>query len=158
MTYEEMINEKIGKLMTDEISAATMYAEAAQYITDASLSDEVRTHGQEEFDHFKKLMDFATNNNLKTNYDFDRAVIKNIPRDTKSLIKIIQSLEKKAITNYREIALLARENNDLEGETLFLELMKVEMEHFDDIAQVTGETRKLGEGFEKFKRFRDRFN
>lgn len=158
MIYEEIINEKIGKLMTDEISAATMYTEAAQYITDVSLADEIRTHAQEEFNHFKKLLEFATDHSLKTNYDFDRTVIKNIPRDTKSLIKIIQTLEKKAIANYREIALLARENNDLEGEALFLELMREEMKHFDDIAQVTGETRKLGEGFEKFKKFKDRFN
>jgi len=158
MTYEEILNEKISKLMTDEISAAAMYIEAAQYINDVALADEIRTHAKEEYTHFGQLMDFATQHNLKTNYDFDRTVIKNVPKNTKSLVHIIQTLEKKAIANYREIALLARQNNDLEGETLFLELMRKEMEHFDDVAQVTGETRKLGEGFEKFKKFRDRFS
>jgi len=157
MDYKELINEKIGKLMTDEISSATMYIEASQYITDLELAEEIKTHGQEEFDHFTLLMEYAISHNLKTNYDFDRAVIKNVPQNNNSLIRLIQTLEKKAIANYREVALLARQNNDIESEEFFIDLMKKEMEHFDDVAQKTGEHRNLGESFGKFKKFRNQF-
>jgi len=158
MEYTELINEKIGKLMTDEISAATMYIEAAQYITDLELAEEIKTHGQEEFEHFQELMQYAISHNLKTNYDFDRTVIKNVPRDTKTLTRVIQNLEKKAIANYREIALIARDNNDIESEQFFMSLMRKEMEHFDDVAQKTGEHRRLGESLTKFKKFKNEFN
>ena len=157
MEYQEIINHKIGKLMTDEISAASMYMEAAQYIKDLELAEEIRKHAQEEFDHFKLLLEFAVTHSLKTNYDFDRAVIKNVPMNPQSVIRLIQTLEKKAIANYREIALLARENNDLESEQFFLDLMKAEMGHFDEVAQITGEYRKLGEGFDKSTKFREQF-
>jgi len=157
MDYKDIINEKISKLMTDEISAATMYTEAAEYITDLELAQEIKEHATNEFEHFKELMDYAIKHNLKTNYDFDRSVIKNVPTNNKKLIQIIQALEKKAIANYREIAILSRDNNDLESEEFFISLMKREMEHFDDVAQVTGETRKLGEGFQQFNKFKTQF-
>jgi len=157
MDYKEIINEKIGKLMTDEISAATMYLEAAEHLTNLELAAEMRIHAQEEFEHFGLLMGYAVSHGLKTNYDFDRSVIKNVPLNNNSLIRLIQTLEKKAIANYREIALLARENNDLESEEFFMNLMKKEMEHFDDVAQVTGEHRNLGESLTKFKKFRSQF-
>ena len=157
MEYKKIIEEKINMLMTDELSASSMYIEASQYITNLELAEEIKIHGQEEFEHFQLLMEYAISHNLKIKYDLDRKVTKSVPLNNNSLIRLIQTLEKKAIANYREVALLARQNNDLESEEFFMDLMKKEMEHFDDVAQVTGEHRGLGEGLVKFKKFRSQF-
>jgi len=156
--YIDILNIKVAKLMTDEISAATFYLECSSYLTNLELAEEIRTHSKEEFDHFTILMDYAVKHNIKRNYDFDRKVIKNIPTSDKSIIAAIQKLEKTAVANYRELTLLARENDDLESEELFAGLLKAEMTHFDDIAQYTGEKRTLGESFKSFKKFSDEFN
>lgn len=152
--YQLQLNDILNQLMTDEISASTMYIEASGYMTDITLSKEILEHGKDEFEHFQKLMNFCINHNLKTNYDFDRTVIKKVPKNKKQILKLIQELEQKAIEDYREASLLARANDDIEAEELFIEIMKEEMEHFDDLAQETGETRKV----EGFKTFKSQFN
>ena len=137
--------------MTDEISASAMYVEASGYMTNIPLAKEILEHAQEEYGHFHKLMNFCINHNLKTNYDFDRTVIKKVPKNKKQILKLIQELEQKAIISYKSASLLARANDDLEAEAMFIEIMNDEIKHFDDLAQETGETRRLGEGFKNFK-------
>jgi len=149
--YQLKLNEMLGKLLTNEISASSMYVEASGYITDITLSKEILTHAEEEFGHFQKLMKFCINHGLKTNYDFDRTVIKKVPKNKKQIIKLIQNLEQQAIQDYKEATIFARQNNDIEAEALFTEIMNDEIEHFDDLAQETGQTRRLGEGFKNFK-------
>jgi len=157
MSYIDEVQELIKRRMIDEISAATFYLEAATIIRDLELSEEIKKHASEEFDHFSRLISFARNHKLDIKYDFDRSVIKNVPAKDKALISIIQGLERKAISDYRELSILCRDNNDLEGEKFFKEIMLEEMQHFDDVAQKTGESRKLGESFKKFKKFKDKF-
>lgn len=150
--YKEKLTEIVNQLMTDEISAATMYLEAAGYLDEITLVNEITQHADEEYGHFKKLMDFATNHGLKISYDFSRPVIKKVPKSTPQLLRIIQDLEKKAIADYKGAALLARENQDIEAEELFSDIMKDEISHFDDIAIQTKEVRALGES-SSFKMF-----
>jgi len=157
VSYKDELQELVKKRMIDEISAATFYLDAASLIRDLELAEEIQKHALEEFDHFSRLITFARAHGLEVKYDFDRSVIKNVPPREKALISIIQNLERKAITDYREMVLLCRNNEDIEGEKFFKEIMLEEIEHFDDVAQKTGETRKLGESFKKFKKFKDRF-
>ena len=149
--YQVQLNEILGQLMTDEISASTMYIEASGYMTNIPLAKEILAHGAEEYGHFQKLMAFCISHGLKTNYDFDRTVIKKVPKNKKQILKLIQELEQKAIKDYKEASLLARANDDIEAMTLFTEIMNDEIGHFDDLAQETGEVRRLGEGFKNFK-------
>lgn len=157
MSYKNELQELIKRRMIDEISAATFYLDAATLIRDMELAEEIRDHAKDEFDHFSRLVKFARGHGLEVRYDFDRSVIKNVPAKTKALTSIIQGLERKAISDYREMAILCKDNMDLEGEKFFKTIMLEEMEHFDNVAQKTGETRKLGESFKKFKKFKDKF-
>lgn len=157
MEYKDQVQEFLKKRMIDEISAATFYLDAAELIQDLELSEEIKDHAQEEFEHFKELVSYARNHGLKVVYDFDRSVIKNVPPKEKALINIIQTLERRAISNYRDMMKIARENDDFELEDLCKRLMLKEMEHFDDVALKTGDKRKIGESFKKFKKFRDKF-
>jgi len=143
--YKKEMARAINKRLTDEISAAAMYLHAAGYIKDIEIAEEIRKHAEEEFTHFSELMSFANSHDIFVVYEFDKEVTKNVPRETNKIISLIQKLEKKAIADYKSMVILARENYDLEAEKLFKHLMEEEIKHFDDIAQVTGETRKLGE-------------
>jgi len=157
MNYKDEIQNLLKRRMIDEISAASFYLEAATLIRDLELAEEIKKHASEEFNHFSRLIEFARNHGLEVRYDFDRNVIKNVPANTKALISIIQGLERKAISDYREMSIICKNNEDIEGEKFFKEIMLEEMNHFDDVAQKTGQSRKLGESFKRFKKFKEKF-
>jgi bacterioferritin (cytochrome b1) len=136
----------------DEISAATFYVEAANMINDLEVIEEIREHAKDEFKHFTWLMDYAKSHDLPVKYDFDRKVIKNVNQKNEKIIKYIQSLEKKAISDYRDMMIYAQTNQDIESAELFKKIMLEEMEHFDDIAPKLGQKRVIGEGFKKYFR------
>ena len=68
-----------------------------------------------------------------------------VPLDELALIQLVQDLEQEAILDYKTIAILARENDDIETEKFFTELMEDEMHHFDEISRCTNTTREIGE-------------
>ena len=143
MIYKEEITKIFNKVIIDELSAASVYHAMAANSKDAKLAGELSTHGDEEFEHYKQLIEFATNHNIILCYGIDSKVINNIPKEKDEILKVVQSLETIAIKDYRRAALLAREEKDLETEGFFTELMKDEMKHFDDLAQYTGINRSL---------------
>lgn len=143
MSYSDIITQIFNKAIVDELSAASVYHAMAANITDAKLAEELHAHGDEEFKHYKQLLEFALNHGLILCYGIDSKVINNVPKSKEAILKVVQSLETNAIKDYKESALIAREEKDLETEEFFMDLMKEEMRHFDDLAQYTGVNRSL---------------
>lgn len=148
--YSEQINTIFNKAIKDELSSAIQYTIQAAKLKgsiESETADELLEHGKEEFSHFTELVDYATKHNfdgkLVIELDFD--VIKNISTDLKEIQNFNMKLEKTAADDYKKAAILARENGDLETEAFFIELMQDELSHFDDIAELSGDTRGLNE-------------
>lgn len=143
MSYNEEITKVFNKAIKDELSAASAYHAMAANSKDAKLAEELSAHGDEEFQHYVRLVQYAANHQIKLNYGVDSVVINNIPKEKESILKAVQALETTAIADYKAAALCAREAKDLETEEFFTDLMKEEMGHFDDLAQYTGINRSL---------------
>jgi len=143
--YRQQIIEGLNKVIKDELSAASNYHCIANNTKDATLAEELRDHGDEEFTHYKLLIEFIFNHGLESEITFgvDPHVINDIKKDTETILSLVQKLEKEAISDYSKLSLLARENDDLETEKFFTNLLQEEQGHFDDLAQYTGEKRSL---------------
>jgi len=134
----------LNKALIDELTAAVVYRMLAEKVIDApTLACELRSHADEEMAHFNDLIAFANNRGMdeSLNIVLDDSVLADIPSGKFAVIKKVQELETIAIQDYRNIALKARSTNDLEVENIFMELMMNEIEHFDELAQYTGEHR-----------------
>lgn len=145
MDYRTSIITGLNKVLKDELSAASVYHAMAQTTTDARLAEELSAHGDEEFGHYKLLIEFIYNHSLESEITFgvDTKVINNVQVTKETILSTVQALETKAIEDYKSLALLARDNKDLETEEFFMDLMNDEMGHFDDLAVYTGKNRKL---------------
>lgn len=143
--YEQQVVELINKALKDELSAASSYSCMSQITENGTLAQELMTHASEEFNHYNQIIGFIYAHGLesKVNFSFDLEVANQFPSDTYSIIEFTQRLETEAMEDYRKIALLARENNDLETEAFFMGLMASEQTHFDDLARYNGGRRTL---------------
>ena len=145
--YKEQIIQIFNKALKDELSASIAYKTMAEACTDQPLTEELAAHGTEEYEHFNSLIAYAHNHTINTSLTFglDEAVVKGTPIERQAVLEFTQNLEKIAISDYKEAALLARKNDDLELEEFFIGLMKSEQSHFDDLAVWTGKNRQLQE-------------
>ena len=144
--YKEKVVGLINKALTDEITAASAYLAMAQITPSENIAKQLEEHAQDEFGHYKKLISFAYNHNLCEFIEFsmDYCGANAIPNDTFEMLAIVQSLEQEAIQDYKTIALLAREQGDIETEEFFMDLMEDEISHFDELARYTNQKRELG--------------
>ena len=144
MEYTEYLVGKLNKVLSDELSSSILYKMMSEVITDKAIADEVLKHSEEEFSHFNSIISFCYNHSLENDikYSINQDILK-FNNDDKSIIDIIQGLETIAIKDYREIALKARENQDIESEEFFIALLEEEQKHFDDLASYSGQKRKL---------------
>jgi ferritin len=144
--YKEKVIGLINKALTDEITAASVYLAMAQVAPSENIAKQLEEHAQDEFDHYKKLITFAYahgfGQSLEFNMEYSNA--NDIPEEIDEILDIVQSLEQEAIQDYKTIALIAREQNDIETEEFFMDLMEDEMSHFDELARYTNQKRELG--------------
>jgi bacterioferritin (cytochrome b1) len=145
------IIERFNKFIFDELSAAVGYNFIAERLSgkDANkVIEELKEHGKEEFEHFTELLHYAYlhgfGNKLNIK-ELDQKVIDFIPSNVTNCVKFIQELELEARNDYRDMVKFAKENNDIEMEEFFKELMQDEQEHYDDLAYILNNTISLGE-------------
>jgi len=141
MSYIEKLTEVINKALADEISSSMLYYKFAVLASGANMTEfaeQLQENGDEEFDHFKSVLEFAANHNIPIVLGTTENIV-NIPftNDINIDDLAISNLEKQAYTDYKNIALLARQNEDIETETFFIELMNDERKHLDSIAKLT---------------------
>lgn len=143
--YEQTIISLFNKLVTDEISAAIAYQRMANTSSSPKISEEIAKHADEEFGHFKKLIDYAYAHGFGSEITIATTpdVTENIPSDPSEILRIVQELETIAIEDYRQGALQAREAGDIETEEFLSDIMEDEQSHFDDLAKLYGGSRPL---------------
>jgi len=145
LSYEEKLINLFNKVLKDEISASVLYRILANKSSSPKLQEELTKHAEEEYTHFNKLIDYISNHGLleSVNYSLDQEIINNTSCESLVILNIVQELEKIAIEDYKFGALLARDNKDIETESFFLDLMKEEQQHFDDLALLNGQKRSV---------------
>lgn len=143
--YKEEVISLLNKVVSAEISSASAYLCMAEMTENGTLAAELSAHAMEEFGHYKKIIGFLYAHGLEFDVSFqmDLSVSNDFPTDNADIVGYVQMLEREAIEDYRTIAILARDNDDLETEAFFTALMKEEQEHFDDLARYNGERRVL---------------
>jgi len=139
---------KFQKAMRDEISAAIVYIKMANSLKGfqgSKIAEELLEHSAEEFEHYNELVSFAAKHGLTTMLDFndiDMDVIKNAPlNDDTAVLTYTQELEATAISDYKKLVELATEEKSEEAKKFFSEIMSDEINHFDELAEWTGQTR-----------------
>lgn len=145
---QERFLQLLNKTLRDEISASIFYKKAALEIIGKSskgVAEELATHGDEEYGHFKLLLEYASKfeifNELQVTLDME---VINFPiTTTEDVIAKIQSLEVQAISDYKELYALSKQFGDFTGMELFSDLVEDEEEHFDDLAFVLNQKRQL---------------
>lgn len=141
--YISAITDILNVVIKDELVAASLYVRLANKASTPYIIDHLLEHSQEEFYHYTKLIAFAHNNSLDIKVDFDVLAVNDIPTDEFAIIALNQQLEEKAINDYKNASIIARNNYDLSTEEFFTDLLKAEQEHFDDFVMFSGETRTL---------------
>lgn len=148
--YPEKLKCFFNKAIKDEISASIMYAKAANELEglgSSEVSEELLAHSKEEFEHFNELLSFASKHGFMSEIDIclDDEVVKFQPlNDAKTVMKKVQELEEAAISDYSRMAKCAMRHGDIETAKFMKELMGDEIKHFDDLAFVNGDKRKIG--------------
>jgi len=144
MDLTNILVEKFNKFIRDEISAAAGYIVIAQKLKGkdvANVVKELMEHASEEFTHYKELITYAGNHGFLDKLklvDFDTTVTQYEPKDLIECVKFIQSLEEQARNDYKEMVLLARENDAVELEEFFEDIMGDEIGHFNDLQYIFG--------------------
>lgn len=141
--YKKFLTESIHSLMKDELTASVLYSLLSKVITRIDIAKEIQEHSKDEFNHFDKLIDYCTKHGLEVSIQLDEKIIENSPNTTKKICMYIQELENNAIEDYRVVSLVAKKYDDIETYEFMTEIMKEEIEHFDDISTVLEQTRDI---------------
>jgi ferritin len=140
MTYIKQLTIAVNKALSNELSSAVVYHKFATLASGVNMTDfakQLQINGDEEFDHFKSLMEFAGNHNIVFTLSLNDIINTPFTNDINIDNTSISNLEKQAYEDYRAIALLARQNDDIETEGFFIELMNDERKHLDSIFKLT---------------------
>lgn len=147
--YREKMIAMLNKLVKDEMSAAIFYEKAANELTGpeaGSIASELKEHAGDEIKHFNQLIEFASSHDVlgEIKVELDESVVQFSPlTDIKIVMKKVQELEKQAIDDYTKAALCAKKHDNIEANKFFSKIMNEEIEHFDELAYVNGDTRPL---------------
>lgn len=134
----------LNKAIMDELTASIAYKLLAEKVINApTLSEELRKHATDEMNHFNTVVDLASARGMcdMLIMKLDESVLTSLPSEKFQVIAKVQRLELNAIDDYAGAVMAARRTGDLEVERIFMELLKDEQEHYDDLAQYTGEHR-----------------
>lgn len=146
--YKKYIISKISKVLNDELTAAVLYFKMAnelQGISSGTVSKILKEHGDEEFGHFKNILEFAINHNIVPILGVDTVAINKNPTDLIEVIMLTQNLEKTAMSDYKEIVTNAIAQGDVETQEFFEDILEDEIHHFDELAPLVSQKRELGE-------------
>jgi len=144
--YEDRLIEMFSKAINDEYTSVIIYTKMASFLrgVDAMpIAKELLEHADEEHIHAKKIVDYVSKHGLESELEYcvDFEEINNCPQDLQGVVEKTQDLEQEAIEHYRKMAECAKGQNDIETYHFVKGLMEDEIEHFDDIAAYTQETR-----------------
>ncbi|MCD6435238.1 MAG: ferritin-like domain-containing protein [Clostridiales bacterium] len=142
-SYErEMIN-LFNKFTRDELETSINYKIMSESIVGEganAIKKELQEHAYDEYQHFNKLIEYASNHGILQHLEFEVrktfTTPEALPTDVKGIVEFTQSLEKEAAKDYKEAAELADEEGDTETKLFFEELMKEELKHYDDISNL----------------------
>ena len=152
--YEAQMVQIFNKAVRDELEASISYKIMAEQIQGPGINEireELEEHAKEEFQHFQEFIAFAASHSMLNQIKFeirtDYVNPSTLPTDVSGIVQFTQDLETEAYNDYKRAAMLAKENLDPETKMFFIEKMKDEMRHFDDISALdkTKRTRKIGE-------------
>lgn len=146
--YKKFITDKINKALNDEMTSSISYLKMAnelQGINMKAVSTILLEHADEEYSHYKEILEYAVNHNIKPIFDIDLIKINSTPTDLMKVISFTQTLEKEAIADYLEISKVALENSDIETQEFFEDILEDEHHHFDELAPFISQKRELGE-------------
>jgi ferritin len=149
--YKDELVKSINKALRDEISASIGYKAMSELAKGDKLTQAMSAHSNEEFAHFGAILSFSLNHGLKVTTEIDTKVVNEYPIDDDKMIPFVQNLETNAIADYKAIALMAREEGDLETESFFIEIMNDEIGHYDELSALSKSVR----GVNETKMFRD---
>ena len=147
--FKEKMIKLLNKIIRDELSASIFYAKASNELVGPESSDiskELMEHSKEEMEHFNRLLKFASSHGFMKDIkiELDQSVIDFSPlKDVKIVIAKVQELERIAIDDYTKAAMCAKKHGSIEGKRFFTELMREEIDHFDDFSYVNGDSRPL---------------
>lgn len=141
-SYEKEMINLFNKFIRDELETTINYKIMAESVSgDANIiKKELQEHAYDEFEHFNKLVNYASNHGILHHLEFEvRKVFTSpgeLPTETKGIVQFTQDLEKAAAKDYKDAAECADDEGDTETKLFFEELMKEELKHYDDIASI----------------------
>jgi ferritin len=149
--YKDELVKFINGALVDELSASISYKSMSEFATEEKLVKALEEHSAEEYAHFNEILSFALNHDIKPVIAVSADIVQNYPTEDSKMVDFVQGLEKKAISDYKEISLKARKEGDLETEAFFMELMNDEIAHFDELSAMNNTVRGVNENSGYFK-------
>lgn len=140
----DVFNRLFQKAINDEISASILYLRIANELDGVEhdyFRQQMKEHSQDEYDHFKELLDIAANRGIKYTVALTADAMMAI---SDKMVDHTQKLETNAISDYQKLTELAQEMKEFDLFKKFKEILTDETEHFDDVGLIKGDVRKLG--------------
>lgn len=139
--YIEELTAGINKALRDEISSSMLYKKLAEQSTGPEMeefAEQLAENGDEEYEHFKEILTYATNHGIKFTLSVDPVVIgMELAATLEANVNNIVNLENIAYNDYKNLALCARKADDIETEAFFIELMNDERKHIDGLLKLS---------------------
>lgn len=135
--------ELFQKAINDELSATVLYLRASNELDGAEhdyFRQQMAEHANDEFGHFKDLLDIAANRDIKYTVKLTPDALKPI---NEKVIEFTQTLETNAIEDYKNLVEMTQEMKEFDLNEKFREILADETEHFDDIGLINGDVRKI---------------
>jgi ferritin len=133
--YKNKMIQIFKKAVHDELESVVLYKYLSEII-EHPVSDELQDHSEEEFSHFNKLIKYASTHGIIEYIDVNLSFSPVPSITTEDAVNKTQELETIAISDYKQASEIADEEGDTETKMFFIDLMKEEMEHYDDIQQM----------------------
>ena len=153
-SYEEVMIGIFNKALRDELEASINYKIMAEQIVGPGINaikQELLDHSKEEFEHFNQFVSYASDHDFLERVEFsirtEMVNPKDLPTNVDGIVEFTQNLEMDAYNDYKNAAVIAEEEGDMETRMFFEELMKDEMGHYDDVSNLSpnSKPRKLNE-------------
>lgn len=147
MLYKEFIIQQVKEAINEELSSAVSYQIMAEKLSGQEtryLSDELKHHATEEFEHYNSLLSYASKFGF-INEISPRLIIEfmEVGSTKEEIIAFNLKAETDASNRYRKISNQAKQVGDVYSADFFEDLLEKEIEHFDDIAVLVGKTREF---------------
>ena len=145
----------LNKVINNEMEAVIFYKRAANNIPgieSKQVNDDLLQHANEEYVHFKRLIKYCSHYNLNDSISINlNPEITNFKiTNLKAVMTKIQALEIEAQHDYKTLFKMSTALEDAEGMKLFAKHLEKEIQHYNDLSYVLGDSLSLfpvsGEG------------